>query len=159
MTKVTYVCAHDYRCVDWGEFCRGMSRLLVLSTQILKKHLCHDSSDHLDSKGNYLLAKINEYLAWNAAVFLNLSTTLQSKALTFNFDVVSSERVGLKAEWQGGVGLVQEQVNSRQLDPLTLKNWPQHLSARTDGQRSAQRTHFHMHRWCEMYLCWYWPGD
>lgn len=67
---------------------------------------------------------------------LHPTTTPDSSLnLTFHFNVVSSERVGLKAEWQGGVGLVQEQVDSRKLNPLTLKNRAQDLSAYTDGRK------------------------
>ena len=42
---------------------------------------------------------------------------------TFDFQVVSSETVGLKVEGQRRVGLIQEQVDPGQLNAVPLKHW------------------------------------
>lgn len=43
---------------------------------------------------------------------------------TFDFEVVSSKAVSLEVEGQGGVGLIQEQVDPRQFNTVPLKHRP-----------------------------------
>lgn len=41
---------------------------------------------------------------------------------TFDFEVVSAKTVRFKLEGQGSIGLIQEQVNTGQLNPVPLKH-------------------------------------
>lgn len=50
---------------------------------------------------------------------------------TFDFEVVSSKTIGLEVEGQRCVGLIQEQVDPRQLNAVPLKHRCQNLSGNT----------------------------
>ena len=59
-------------------------------------------------------------------------------SLTSHFQVVTPEPVGLEVEGERGVGLGQEQVDLRQLDPLPLKHGSENLpETQHTGARSG----------------------